>query len=115
MCISKTISDWIQYFYCKILKLEWEIDNIPAGPPGPPGPAGPQGEKGDTGPQGPPGPSSECSYFYLGDWDANNVYPLFFSGCQAYVSQGGRLYKNLKQNNKGNNPNNSPYWEKIFG
>lgn len=93
-----TVAEWICYLY--------QQSKIP-GPPGP---------KGDTGAQGPPGPPG-CGYMYLGQWDANNTYPLLFDGtCKVSVSEGGKMYENLVDSNKGNNPNSEPTkWKLIFG
>lgn len=94
------------------------------GPQGEIGPQGPQGVKGDPGPQGIQGPKGdkgdpgECScecYFYAGQWNANNTYPLYFKGCKVHISQGEKMYENLKDNNKGNNPNCSQCWKQILG
>lgn len=98
------------------------------GEPGPPGPKGdkgatgaqgPQGVKGDTGAtgrQGPKGDPGGVQCFYMGEWTGSHTYPLTCCGGTAYVSHGEKLYKNLKDNNKGNNPEVSPtFWLLIFG
>lgn len=75
------------------------------------GPQGPKGDKGD------PGESGGCKYIYLGQWNGNNIYPLKFqNSCSVYVSLGEKMYENLTDNNKGNNPNACPTkWKLIFG
>lgn len=55
-------------------------------------------------------------YIYLGNWNANNTYPLRFKDCIVYVSHGEKLYENKINNNKGNNPNSTnKSWDLIFG
>lgn len=107
-CSIMSIKQWICWLYKQVLNLYEEISNIPAGPQGPkgePGPQGPEGPKGDPG----------CGYVYLGQWNANNTYPLSFSGCKVYVSQGEKMYENLVDNNKGSSPGEEKKWKKIFG
>lgn len=89
----------------------------PRGYQGEAGAQGPKGDRGDVGPQGPPGEPCGCGYMYLGQWNANNVYPLKFNcTSKVYVSLGEKMYENLVDSNKGNNPNNSPTkWKHIFG